>query len=76
MQRPKVASGFKGRDSPLIHGSVQVERDVSKPCSRSTGETVGGSGMGIHALEEPQAGGIFNGNAQRVPLNKRAVLTL
>ncbi len=29
----------------IVHGSVQVERHVSKPCERSTGDTVGWWGL-------------------------------
>jgi len=39
------------------------------------GDTIWWLCNGFNTLKEPVAGGIFNGNAQRVPLNKRAELT-
>jgi hypothetical protein len=39
--------GFRaGAIAPMIHGSVQVERDVSKPCEWLTGDTVCWLGKG------------------------------
>lgn len=52
------ASGFQGAAiRPLIHGSVQVERDVSKPCEWLTGDTVCWLWSGLNALKEPWAEG-------------------
>ena len=46
-----LASGFQGAAiRPLIHGSVQVERDVSKPCEWLTGDTVCWLWNGLNAL--------------------------
>lgn len=58
------ASGFQGAAiRPLIHGSVQVERDFSKPCECLTGDTVCWLWVGFKTLEEPLAGGIQRGRA-------------
>ena len=63
-----LVSGLQGAAiRPLIHGSVQVERDVSKPCEWLTGDTVFWLWNGLNALTEPQPEGC-NGSAQRAPL--------
>ena len=54
MQRPDAASGFKGRDSPLIDGC----RESEVSCECLTGDTVSWLWNGFNALEEPTAGGM------------------
>ena len=54
MQRPDGASGFKGRDSPLIDGFGRAE--VSHECL--TGDTVSWLWNGFDTLDEPAAGGM------------------
>jgi len=62
-----------GTIAPMIHGSVQVERDVSKPCEWLIGDTIFWLRNGFNALTEPRPGGC-NGGAQRAPLPRCVVV--
>ena len=46
-ERSLLARGVQGSAiAPMIHGSVQVERDFSKPCEWWNGDTFRWLGMG------------------------------
>ena len=59
MQRPNGASGFKGRDSPLIDGC----RESEVSCEWLIGDTIYWLCIGFNTLTEPPAGGMQRGRA-------------